>query len=529
MIKKVLIGIVATIILVIIAAEIYVYNLQGPEIPQGQTDLRFTEVTVGWMHKSDQKKSLPFGAIAAIDINNDHIDEIFAGGGIGQADALLKFDGEKFIAVEMDGLTKSADDATMGAVSMDVTADGYTDLFVARESGVWFYTNTGEDGATVFSGHLINVALADNTTPLSITIGDINNDGWADLYVSGYIKNGMVEGETIFNQAYGGYSYLLLNNGDNTWKDISKSAGVWRQHNTFTASFIDLDNDLDSDLVIAQDTGKVEMYTNNGDLTFSVLKNPSVFSYPMGLGAGDFNNDGLMDLYFSNVGNTLPRSLLIGDLREDQPFNMDYMLFKNDGKLEFSDVAAPMDVAKLGFGWGVVLQDMDMDSHSDILIAQNYGRFPGVEYLDPYSGRLMLQQENAFVPVEEVSGAANKFFGLSPVVSDFNQDGWPDIVWMNLNGPLRAMLSEGIPDRNWLTVRLADVPASVGALITVTLPDGRTLTDQFITGEGLSSDQTPDLHFGLDGVQSATVTVQYQSGQKEVREVASVNTVVEFN
>jgi len=512
-----------------VALKLGAYFLQGPSIAQGDTNLRFTEVNTDWVHVSDQEKSLPFGAIAAIDIDGDGIDELFVGGGRGQADAVLKYNGTEFIQMPLSGLDKNSDDGTMGVVSMDVTGDNKADLFVARETGIWFYENQ-TDTATraVLLDKEASLPLADNTTPLSIALGDVNKDGWVDLYVSGYIKNELVEGETIFNQEYGGYSHLFLNNGDNTWVDISASAGVWRQHNTFTAAFIDLDNDADSDLVIAQDTGHVEIYSNNGDLTFTPIENPSVYSYPMGLGFGDINNNGLIDLYFSNVGNTLPRALLQGDLTDDQPFNMDYMLYQNDGNLQFSDIGAGVGAADHGFGWGTVIQDMDMDGRADMLVAQNYGRFPGVEYLEPYPGRLLKQYEDGFFrPIEKVSGAANSFFGLTPVVSDFNNDGLPDIAWFNLNGPVRVLLNEGIPNNNWLKVRLNDEPASIGAIVIVELRNGMTLTDQFATSEGLSSDQASDLFFGL-GTSSeiATVTVKFQSGHIETVKAPEANNLI---
>jgi len=533
--KKILIGLAVVIALILIAVQVVVYQIQGPTVAQSDTDLRFREISVNWIHQSDEN-SLPFAAIAAIDIDGDGVDELFVGGGKNQPDAILQYRDNSFGVTALTGFEKGTGDATMGAVSMDVTGDGKADLFVARETGVWFYENQtvrkSEDsgGAPHFIGSLLNVPLADNTTPLSIALGDINKDGWVDLYISGYIKNELVEGETIFNQPYGGYSHLLLNNGDNSWRDISKEAGVWRQHNTFTAAFIDLDDDGDSDLVIAQDTGHVEMYANNGDLTFSPIENPSVFSYPMGLGFGDIDNNGSMDLYFSNVGNTLPRALLAGDLRDEQPFNMDYMLFRNDPGLKFTDIATQTNSAKHGFGWGTVIQDMDLDGRADLLAAQNYGKFPGVEYLDLYSGRLLLQTEDGkFVPAEEISGAANPHFGLTPVISDFNGDGWPDIAWLNLNGPLRVLFNEGVSGNNWLKVRLVDNPLSIGAIVTVELENGSWLTDQFVTSEGLSSDQTSELIFGLGKAASIiSVSVKYQNGQRQSVAAPAVNTVVRF-
>jgi len=332
------------------------------------------------------------------------------------------------------------------------------------------------------------------------------------MYIAGYIKIELVEGETIFSENYGGYSYLLLNEGGNIWKDISKESGVWRQHNTFLGVFTDLDNDLDSDLVVAQDTGVVEMYENTGDLNFKPIPNPSVSSYPMGVAVGDYDNDGLVDLYFSNVGYTLPAALLRGDLAEDAPFNMSYMLFHNDGNLKFSDTAEQMQVAKLGFGWGTVSADMNLDGREDLLAAQNYARLPGVDLLERYPGKILQNYGDHFAPVEEISGAVNPHFGIAPVVSDFNSDGWPDLVWANLDGESLAYLSAG-GTNNWLKVRLPNVAASLGAIVTVDHSDGSQRTKQFITSQGLGSDQGRDLIFGLGDGSADKVTVRFQNGQ----------------
>lgn len=113
--------------------------------------------------------------------------------------------------------TKDTSDPTYGASSIDANNDGTVDLFVARSSGLYLYKNNGQD----FSGSKIEFPLDKKSMPLSVSFGDINKDGAVNLYVSNYIRPGFVEGETIFNRQYGGMSNLLLNNGDNTFTNIT--------------------------------------------------------------------------------------------------------------------------------------------------------------------------------------------------------------------------------------------------------------------------------------------------------------------
>lgn len=494
---------------------------QAEKAPQGATNLSFEAVELPFTHQADLINSLPFLASAAIDIDGDGQDELFLGGGSKQADTMFKYTNAGFVALPLT-FAKEAVDATHGAASIDIDNDGDTDLFVARESGVWLYKNT--DGN--FIGTKLPLNLASNTVPLSLSFGDINKDGLADLYVSGYLNIALVEGETIFADGYGGYSYLFLNEGDDQWRDISKQAGIWRQHNTFTAVFVDLDNDGDSDLVIAQDTGKVEMYENNNDLTFSPIANPSDYSYPMGVAAGDYDNDGLIDLYFSNVGYTLPPAILKGDLKKEDVFNPAYMLFHNDGDLKFSDVAEQMNAARYGFGWGTVSADMNLDGLEDLLAAQNYARFPANKLLDHYPGKILQNYGDTFRPVEKVAGAENRLFGIAPIVSDFNQDGWPDLVWANLDGQSLAYLNNG-DDHSWVKVRLPNTAASINARVSVTDASGQTQTKQLITSQGLGSDQGRDLIFGLGAELSvAHIKVVFQNGVIRTVEDPALKTVV---
>ncbi len=525
--KKIIIPVVIILAVIFLAPKIIGYIIQGPEQPQGETNLRFSEISTDFKHEMDLKKSLPFLGASAIDIDGDGIDEIFVGGGNDQEDAFLKYNNGALEKISTNlGLDKPKGVTTFGAASIDATNDGQADLFVAREDGIYFYTNIGGK----FSGNKVDFPLEKTSMPLSIALGDINKDGAVDLYISNYIRNEYVEGETIFNKPYGAYSNMLLNNGDNTFKDITKSSGLHHQHNTFLAVFVDLNNDSHSDLVLAHDTGRVHIYKNNGDTTFTEKENPTVLGYPMGIAVSDINNDGLMDLYFSNVGNTLPEMMVRGDIRDDQEFNPDYILLENKGDFVFEDTAQKRNAGTYGFGWGVVSYDFNNDTRSDYLITQNYARFPGVELLELYGGNLLQQYDDGtFKPVEKVSGIENKNFGITPVVTDFNKDGKPDVVLANINGPLRAFINEDIDDNNWFKVRLEDNPTSIGALVTLKMASGKSYVNQFYTSEGLCSDQTHEIFFGLGKEEALeSLTVKYQDGRVKTVNAPQINTMVEI-
>lgn len=489
----------------------------------------YAEQVIEFKHDHQEAKSLPFMASAVIDIDNDGVEELFLGGAYNQPDGMFRFSGNQFVDVSSaTGLKKDSNDATMGSVVMDVDNNGYSDLIVARESGIWLHKNNGGQ----FSSEKLDAPLDDETTPLSIAIADINRDGHFDMYVSGYIRLDLVEGQNIFNkEGYGGTSALLLNNGDNSFSDITESAGLYFKHNTFLGVFVDLDGDRLEDLVVAHDTGQVRSWKNMGDSKFENMPNPNSdqSSYPMGIAVSDYNNDGRVDLFFSNVGSTAPDMLVKGDLRDDQVLNKKWMLFENQGDFKFADVAHERKLADYEFSWGAVFEDFNLDGLDDLVVSENYIGCP--PHRLPFlrlPGRFMLQnQQGEFAEVGAIAGIDNKYYSISPITADFNQDGAPDLVHINLKDKPRAFLSQA-PSNNYLKVKLPDNVSSIGAMVTVTRDDGSKLYKPFISGEGMSSDQSHVLIFGLGQGSAQTVEVKFLNGVEMVERGSFSNTQLKF-
>lgn len=517
---------IAVILLLVLGSGLFGFRLFQLEWkPQGETNLTMREASVPFSNDLDITQttgSLPFMAGVVINVDGEGIDyksrdEVFLGGGRTQADVLLRYDDTAAAFVDISSahnLSKNANDATMGGTSFDVDNDGDSDLLVARESGVWLYLN---DEGRLGGGQLL-FQINEASTAISIAPGDVNNDGLVDLYVSGYIKNERVEGQTIFNRPYGGYSHLYINQGGLNWRDASEEYGVWRQHNTFTALFVDLDNDLDSDLVIAQDTGVVEMYENKGTPPFEPILNPSVKSYPMGIAAGSFNNNQFTDLYFSNVGHTLPKKLLRGDIPAGENFNPLYMQFENMQNLNFLDVASERRTARLGFGWGVVAADLNLDGWEDLIVAQNYAKFGQPAIIHRYNGKIMQNYAGKeFKPVEKKAGAINPHFAISPLVGDFNGDNLPDLFWANLKGNSKAYLNE-TPNANVIAIDLGDNLEAHNARISVKIGNQK-VHRQITAGQGLSSDQSAKLIIGLGNASQADqIEIKYRDGSTRLLE-----------
>ncbi len=372
--------------------------------------------------------------------------------------------------------------------------------------------------------------MNEKSTPAGITVGDIDKDGDLDIFLATYLRKELMEGQNIFERYdYGSTSELLLNNGDNTFKSITKAAGLEYIHNTFQGVLVDIDNDSWLDLVVVHDTGEARTYKNNGDLTFTMKPNPLTkkFAYPMGLAVGDYNNDGLVDFMFSNVGTTAPDFLARGDIKDKSLYNDKWILFRNEGNFEFIDAAEEAKIAGYEFSWGCTFADMNNDGLQDLMVAENYVDFP-FSKIFKLPGRFLIQKEDhTFVPTEEESGVENPFYGITALVSDFNTDGYLDLVWTNIDGPSFAYLNEG-GEHNHIQIDLGENAEAMGAKVTVETPNHK-YTDWLVTGEGLASDQSALIHFGL-GAESVInkITVHYSNGRIDEILKPKTNTVIDI-
>ena len=489
----------------------------------------FESVYLDFDQQLKDAESIPFTASAVIDIDKDGVEELYIGGGPNQEDALFEFVDGEFVLLSPGIIEKpEIGDASFGSSVIDVDANGFSDLIVARTNGVWLYLN--EDGR--FTAQKLDLDLGTDTSPLQVAVGDINRDGHFDMYVSGYIRKELVEGQNIFNkEGYGGTSRMFLNNGDNSFTDITESSGLYYTHNTFMGIFVDVDNDGLEDLVVAHDTGQVRTWKNLGNQKFRNMPNPNSdeYSYPMGIAVTDYKNNGLVDLFFSNVGTTPPHFAVTGDLRDDQVFNPDWIMFQNRGGFEFDDIAEEVKLAGYEFSWGAIFEDFNLDGRDDLVVSENYIGFPPHKMpLLRLPGRFLMQTETGeFAATGKQSGVVNTGYGISPITADFNNDGYPDLVHVNIAGKPKAFINNG-GDANYLKVQLPDTLGSIAAKIAVTLSDGSMLYRDWVTGEGLCSDQSHIQIFGLGDASATDISVQYINGERESRTGDFVNALVRF-
>lgn len=142
--------------------------------PEQQANLdsipKFSPLEVDFVHKYDAKKSLPFMGAAIFNLTGNDEQYLFVGGGFNQEDKLFKYSDHRFIDVSKEaGLQKPENDTTYGVVAVDANRDGLPDLFVARDSGVYFYEN--QNGK--FSIKKLDIKMDPRYSPISIATADL--------------------------------------------------------------------------------------------------------------------------------------------------------------------------------------------------------------------------------------------------------------------------------------------------------------------------------------------------------------------
>ena len=485
----------------------------------------FTELEVGFEHEYQKKNAHPFLGWAMIDIDSDGVEELFVWWGYQQSDRLFQFKNNSLINItDQSGLWENLA-TTYGALSIDTDNDKDIDLYVAKADWIYLYINND----WIFSEQKLDINFPENTVPFSLSPTDWNQDGFVDLYISTFINFNHFKSATFNDENHKKTDIALENNGDNTFTNINEKLGIGYKQNTFISSFIDLNDDQKQDLVIAPNTDQIQIFQNINNEKFQSIEKLSDYGFWMGFAAWDIDNDGDSDLFFSNIGKTIkPLSIAKGDLKDDQTLSSEWLLLRNDGAFQFTDSTKEFWLTWYEFWWWSIFEDFNIDGRQDLIVSENYIKWP-THKLKKDSGRLLIQNEDGtFDPFEKEAGIVNKNYGQSPLITDFNNDGYPDLILLNINGPLRVFLNNGW-NYSHLTVHLTDNTSSLWAKVTVETQDGFKITKQFFSSQWLMTDNSPDLYFGLwNAKKIKSVTVQWSSGKIETRDKVDINTKISF-
>jgi hypothetical protein len=406
-----------------------------------------------------------------------------------------------------------------GVAVGDYDNDGWPDIYVSNYGKNRLYHNN-RDGTFSDVAEKAGVCLGGWST--GVTWGDYDGDGRLDLFVAGYLKfdvnNPPVSGGAQTHGKFCQYrgqdvmcgprglvgerDHLFHNNGDGTFTDVSEKAAVSDPNGAYGlgAAFADIDNDGRLDLIVANDSVPNYLYRNRGDGTFEDVSYVSGFALNdtgraqacMGLTIGDYNNDGLLDLFVTT-------------------FSDDYFsLYRNDGNDSFNDVAFQTGIGAptIPFlGWGDLFLDYDNDGYLDLFTANGhvYPQADSFDWGSTYKQRPLLFRNMSgsrfdLVPPATGSGLADLLVGRGAASADLFNDGRIDVVVNNMDTP-PVLLRNAVRNGNhWLGLRLIGGPKSprdaIGAQVFVTT-GALHMRQDVISGGSWASSSDLRLHFGL--------------------------------
>jgi hypothetical protein len=419
----------------------------------------------------------------------------------------------------------------------DYNNDGNEDLFVTCFGQNVLYRNEGNGtftDVTREAGLLRDGAIWSS----ACTFIDYDRDGLLDLFVGHYahldLKTTPPPGANIYCRegdlpVFCGPHYfkpvpaqLYRNNGDGTFTDVSERSGIGASAGTraMTSVAADFDNDGWPDIYVACDGAPSLLFINNRDGTFReeglgrgvALSEDGFAQAGMGLGIGDYNLDGALDIFKTHYS---------GDTN---------ILYRNDGKGYFEDMTASagLIVETRYIGWGAGMVDLDNDGLPD-LYGVTGGTYPGLAKelpRIPWKTPRFVFRNLGDGKFEELIDEAGPGFSAphcsrGSAFGDFDNDGDIDLVVVNLNEPpslLRNDLRQGTDGRrNWLKVRLIGTKSNrsaIGSRVTAHY-GGKVQTQEVLAQSSFYSVDDRRLHFGLGAAVQADLVVRWTNGLSE--------------
>jgi hypothetical protein len=482
-----------------------------------------------------------------------------------------------------------------GVALFDYDNDGWLDILVLSGSRFGdpppnaskrLYKNN-RDGT--FTDVTQSAGLFSTGYEYGVTIGDYNNDGFEDLFITGWGQNA-----------------LYRNNGDGTFTDVTKEAGLLNAKPRFGSgcAFLDYDRDGRLDLFVSNyltfdmesvprageskscsanlfcgprglPYGRHSLYHNNGDGTFTeVTEKSGIAKTPGGYGltvvAADFDNDGWPDIYVAcdstpslmfrnNHDGTFTEQgletgvalsddgmvqagmgLAVGDFRLDGNLHIVKTHFSgdtpavylNDGKGNFQDgtLRSGLAVETRFIDWGIGIADLDNNGSPDLFIVTG-GIYP--ELRDDYDTPRVIFRNLGNGRFEELLGQAGP--GVDATHSsrgcafgDFDNDGDMDVVIVNHNEPPSLLRNDVDPVNHWLKIKLTGVQSNrsaIGARVTVHY-GGKIQAQEVLSQSSYLSMSDTRLHFGLGSADVAGIEIRWPLGRTEKLEEVGADQMI---
>lgn len=485
------------------------------------------------------------GGVALFDYDRDgDVDLFFTGGGSislegpgrvsGRSGTLYRNDGDfRFSDVTESAELNLSEDYSHGCTVADYDRDGWLDLLVTCFGQCQLFHNEQ-------NGRFRDVALPSGIVTdrwcTAAAWGDIDQDGYVDLYVAGYVEWKFNPTEdcrdrtsqkrdvclpNLYRPARG---YLFHNRRDGTFEEISEQSGLHQDGRGLGLAAFDFNNDGWLDFYLANDAGANQLFLGSAEGRFTDQATAAGCAFnevgapegSMGVGVADYDGDGNPDLFVTNF-----------------EFE-DNSLYHNDGTGHFvhtSVIAGLSGRCKRYVGFGTVFADFNFDSWPDLVISNGHVQY----HRPPYRQPAVLFQNAAGKRFRDVSESGGPYFSLPHVgrglaAGDLDNDGSVDLVIVHQNDPV-ALLRNRLGTTDWFGIELRGEksnPDAIGATVSAEIA-GRTVTQFVVGGGSYLSQSDPRILFplvGRKGGQDATgshesngqvppVTVHWPNGRRE--------------
>ena len=415
----------------------------------------------------------------------------------------------------------------------DYNNDGFDDLFITYWGENVLYRNNGNG---TFSDVTKDAGLLTGKKHWGsgCTFIDYDRDGHLDLFVANYLEfdlNSIPKPGASANCTWKGMpvncgprglppgsAMLYRNKGDGTFVDVTSKSGVSRATGSYmmTAVAADFDNDGWPDIYVACDSSPNFLLRNNHDGTFAetglergvAVNEDGNEQAGMGLGIGDFNLDGSLDIFKTHFADDTN------------------ILYRNDGKGNFEDVTSNvgLGVETRFVGWGAGIVDLDNDGSPELFyvtgniypeIAKKLPQYPLA------TPRVIFRNTgtNRFEELIDAAGLgiAAPHCSRGCAFGDFDNDGDVDVLIINLNEPPSLLRNDTSGDNHWLKVKLIGVQSNrsaIGARVTAHYA-GKVQAQEVLSQSSFYSANDLRLHFGLGKAVRADLDVRWPNGGVE--------------
>jgi len=516
----------------------------GRTIPQLEDVTASTHIT--FTHASDPAKKYIMesmsGGVVLIDYDRDGWPDIYftnqptvdqALKGIAAPGALYhnNHDGTFSDVTAKSGLNTSCF-ANGGAVG-DYNNDGWPDLYLTCLGGNVLYRNNG-DGT--FTDVTEQAHVRDGRYSTGAAFGDYDNDGFVDLVVANYVDFHLNDLPTFGSASFckyrgldvqcgprglrGAGDSLFHNNGDGTFTDVSKQAGVSDPDGYYGMGVVwaDFNNTGRPDIYMANDSTPKYLYKNLGNGKFeeiglesgTAVSEDGSEQASMGVALGDYNHTGRESIHVTNFTDE-------NDL-----------LYRNQGNWDFDEVSYPSGVALPSLPWvkwGTAFVDLDNSGWLDLVTVTGHV-YPQVDQLPSGGGYRqpkllqMNQKDGSFCDASDEAGPAlmERHVARGLAVGDLFNDGNMDVVVEDIDGKPMILRNHGVPGRHWVSFELDGTKsnrAALNARIKI-VAGGMTQTGEIHSGGSYLSQNDLRVHFGL-GVATKVdkVEIHWPSGLVE--------------